>query len=69
LPSHRRKLDEFLEGGKERSEDFKASVLKLVNRLGKVNEVSAITGVPEATIYEWIKEWNKERTASLESAF
>jgi transposase len=58
------KLDEFLECGKERSEDFKALVL---NRPGKVNEVSAITGVPEATIYEWIRECNKERTASLES--
>jgi len=61
------KLDEFLEGGKERSEDFKALVLKLVNRLGKVNEVSAITGVPEATIYEWVREWNKGQEASLES--
>ena len=61
------KLDEFLQGGKGRSEDFKALVLKLVNQIGKVNEVSAITGVPEATIYEWIREWNKEGEASLES--
>jgi transposase len=60
-------LDEFLEGGKERSEDCKALVLRLVNQLGKVNEVSAITGVPEATIYKGIREWNKERPASLES--
>jgi transposase len=61
------KLDELLQGGKERSEDFKALVLKLVNRIGNVNEVSAITGVPEATIYEWVREWNKEKAASLES--
>lgn len=60
------KLDEFLQGGNDRSEDFKALVLKLVNRIGKVNEVSAITGVPEATIYEWVREWNKGKEASLE---
>jgi len=62
-----KKLDEFLQGGKERSEAFKALVLKLVNRIGKVNEVSDIAGVPEATIYEWIRKWDKEKGASLES--
>ncbi len=61
------RLDEFLQSEKDKSEDFKALVLKLINRIGNVKEVSDITGVPEATIYEWIREWNQEKETSLEN--
>ena len=62
-----KRLDEFLQKEKDKSEDFKALVLKLVNRIDNVKEVSDITGVPEVTIYEWIKEWNQEKVTSLEN--
>ena len=62
-----KRLDEFLDRKKDKSEDFKALVLKLVNRTGNVKEVSDITGVPGATIYGWIREWNQEKEISLEN--
>ncbi len=61
------RLDEFLRSKRDKSEDFKALVLKLVNRVENIKEVSIITGVPEATIYEWIREWNREKEVSLEN--
>ncbi len=61
------RLDEFLRSKRDKSEDFKALVLKLVNRVENIKEVSSITGVPEATIYEWIREWNQEKEVSLEN--
>lgn len=61
------KLDEFLQSKRDKSEDFKALVLKLINRIENIKEVSSITGVPEATIYEWIREWNQEKEISLEN--
>jgi transposase len=61
------KIDEFLRKERDKSNDFKLLLLRLVNRIGNVKEVSDITGVPEATIYEWIREWNNEKEASLEN--
>lgn len=61
------RLDKFLRSEKDKSEDFKALVLKLINRIGNIKEVSEITGVPEATIYEWIREWNNKKEVSLEN--
>ncbi len=61
------RLDKFLRNKRDKSEDFKALVLKLVNRVENIKEVSNITGVPEATIYEWIREWNREKEVSLEN--
>lgn len=55
------RLDRFLENKKDKSEDFKVLILKLVDNTRDIKEVSKITRVPQATIYEWIKEWNKKR--------
>jgi len=51
------KLDLFLQEKRDKSEDFKALVLKLSDRLG-VEEASKLSGVPKPTIYKWIREWN-----------
>ena len=48
------RLDRFLENKKDKSEDFKVLVLKLVDNTRDIKEVSKITRVPETTIYEWI---------------
>jgi len=61
------RLDKFLRSERDKSKDFKALVLRLINRIDNVKEVSEITGIPESTIYEWIRDWNKEKEVSLEN--
>jgi len=51
------RLDAYVMGP-DRSEDFKALVLKLVDQIGDVQEVVRLTGVPRSTIYRWIQVWN-----------
>ena len=43
------------------NEKSKMMVLKMVERLQDVSEVSKLTEVPERTIYDWIDEWNKKK--------
>ncbi|MCX8076656.1 MAG: helix-turn-helix domain-containing protein [Aquificaceae bacterium] len=45
----------------EKSQDFKALIVKLVEKLGSVSKVSDLTDVPERTIYDWLEDWNKKR--------
>jgi len=60
------KLDLFLQEKRDKSEDFKALVLKLSDRLG-VEEASKLSGVPKPTIYKWIREWNQKGEESLQN--
>lgn len=53
-------LDEFLKSTKDKSPDFKALTLKLVNQLDSVQDASKLTGIPEQTIYDWLEEWLKK---------
>jgi transposase len=54
-------LDEVLDEITDKSEDFKALVLRLYNQLSNVGEVSKLTKVPKSTIYKWIDDWNKKK--------
>jgi len=50
---------------KDKSEDFKELTLRLLElHNNDVIKVSEITTVPEATLYEWKREWNKKKTRS-----
>lgn len=55
------RLDQFITDYCSYHEDSKAIVLRLVNQLGNVAQVSALTGVAERTIYDWIGDWNKKK--------
>ncbi len=54
-------LDEVLEEITDKSEDFKALVLRLYDKLGDVEKVFELTNVPKSTIYKWIDDWNKKK--------
>ena len=55
-----KKLEERIEEIKDKSEDFKALILKLVNKFGSITEVSKITGIDDSTISSWLRNWNKK---------
>jgi len=52
------RLEEYMSGS-DHGEDFKALVLKLVEKIGDVKKVAQMTGVPRSTIYQWIALWNE----------
>ena len=53
---------------KDKSEDFKELTLRLLElHNNDVIKVSEITTVPEATLYEWKREWNKKKRRGLEN--
>ena len=52
-------LDEFLREQSGYSADFKALVLRLCHEhAGDLPKVTALTGVPERTLYQWMADWN-----------
>jgi hypothetical protein len=52
-------LDEFLREQPGYSADFKALVLRLCHEhTGDLAKVTALTGVPERTLYQWMSDWN-----------
>ena len=53
-------LDEFIKSTKDKSADFKALTLRLVDQLDSIQDASKLTGVPEQTIYDWLDEWLKK---------
>lgn len=55
------RLDRFLDKKKDKGEDFKVLVLKLIDEMRDIKEVSRVARVPESTIYGWIEEWNKKK--------
>lgn len=55
------RLDRFLDKKKDKGEDFKVLVLKLIEEMRDIKEVSRVARVPESTIYGWIEEWNKKK--------
>lgn len=55
------RLDGFLQGIRDKSQDFKALVIKLCYEINDVERVSELTNVPISTIYDWLEEWNKKK--------
>ena len=53
-----KKLDKILIETKDKSEDFKALTLKLVNNLSSITEVAKLIGVDDSTISLWLEKWN-----------
>ncbi len=55
------RLDRLLDKKKDKGEDFKVLVLKLIDEMRDIKKVSRVGRVPESTIYGWIEEWNKKK--------
>lgn len=55
------RLDNYLVNYGDNNDDFKALVLKLLASCDDVEKVRQLTGVPSATIYSWLAEWNKKK--------
>ena len=55
------RLDRFLQEIRDKSQDFKALVIKLCYEINDVERVSGLTNVPVSTIYDWLEEWNKKK--------
>ena len=55
------RLDRFLQGIRDKGQDFKALVIKLCYEINDVERVSGLTTVPVSTIYDWLNEWNKKK--------
>lgn len=61
------RLDNYLINYGDNNDDFKALVLKLLASCDDVEKVHQLTGVPSATIYSWLAEWNKKRRFASQS--
>ncbi len=55
------RVERFLEQIKDKSQDFKALVIKLCTEAEDIEEVSRVTNVSVSTIYNWVEEWNKKK--------
>ena len=55
------RLDRFIQSFRSYHQDTKGVILRLVDQLGDVSEVSKLTGIAERTIYTWLKAWNKKK--------
>ena len=58
-------LTEVLTETPSYSADLKALVLRMIHQqLGDIESVSAQTGLPKSTLYNWLSDWNlAQRTA------
>ncbi|MBC8082485.1 MAG: helix-turn-helix domain-containing protein [Hymenobacter sp.] len=54
-------LAEFIQEQPSYSPDFKALVLRLLDEQRDLTRVSALTLVPERTLYTWLEEWNRTK--------
>ncbi len=62
---HMDELIRALEEPGDKSDDFKELAVKAIELLGSVEKASEFSRVPEATLYKWMKEWNKKKEEAL----
>lgn len=55
------RLERFLQEIRDKSQEFKALIIKLCYEINDVERVSELTNVPISTIYDWLEEWNKKK--------
>jgi transposase-like protein len=63
-------LAEFIQEQPTYSPDFKALVLRLLDEQQDIARVSALTLVPQRTLYTWLEQWNqtKKKPSSINPA-
>lgn len=54
-------LVEFIQEQTSYSADFKALVLRLLDRHKDIEQVAQETTVPIRTLYNWLNEWNESK--------
>ena len=60
-------LAEFIQEQPAYSPDFKALVLRLLDEQQDIARVSALTLVPQRTLYAWLEQWNQTKKSTSPS--
>lgn len=58
-------LVEFIQEQTSYSPDFKALVLRLLDKYDDIEQVAQETTVPVRTLYNWLNEWNESKKKDL----
>lgn len=62
-------LTEVLDETSTYSTDLKALVLRMIHQQqGNVEQVATLTGLPKATLYDWLARWNQAQQDTKKKA-